>query len=263
MPNVASLTDLVNIVRLNSPIIWYGLMAPIWLVALLGCGWAQYRDHYRRRRFLTTYHAFAAQATGPAASNPLGAPGGVSGAVAPPKTRAMEYTAPRPTPALQAYRGSDWLDVHCDVVVGRPSKEFDGASTLCASDALPWSARASHDRPKILSCRSSLPGIATSLLLLPGDGEAQPAVAAAPPKTILQSFQDFTLRRHFHASHLEYPPTSNLQGFVRLFGWQCVILMTVLCGGIWFGVVQEGSAFVRLLQVRARARARAQRDASG
>ena len=87
-------------------------------------------------------------------------------------------------------------------------------------------------RPKVLSCRSSLGGIATSILLGPGDLSRPVVVEPEERPGWCRVFLRFHFRKHLHASHLDYPITSNITGPVRILGWQCLLLVNVLLMGV-------------------------------
>ena len=263
-PNVISLGDLVNIVRMNSPIIWYGLLVPVWLIAIVGCCWSQYRDRYRRREFISQHHLFAVlQSDGPGLSNPL----------APRSSEARKnplpiaYTATRETPHLQVgkmfdcYNATAW-DPATDLsnmpstrsleVEGRNSWEPEFRKSVEVLQQSVPSCRTSTSegiRPNMPSCCSRIGAVGTSCFL--GDGDLARPVVVEPEKervSVFKVFLNFHFRQHFHLSHLDYPITSNILGPVRILGWQCLLLVNVLLMGVWFSATAGSAWYLRIIQ---------------
>ena len=67
-PNVMTSLDLQKFVEFNCPLVWCGLIGPIWLLMLLGCLWRARRDRVRRQNFIATYHTFMVKTAAPASS---------------------------------------------------------------------------------------------------------------------------------------------------------------------------------------------------
>ena len=87
-------------------------------------------------------------------------------------------------------------------------------------------------RPKVLSCHSSFGIIATSSFLGSNDLSRPAVVEQQQHRGCCDVFLRFHFRKHLHASHLDYPITSNITGPVRILGWQCLLLVNVTLMGV-------------------------------
>ena len=76
---------------------------PVWFIAILGCCWSQYRDRYRRRRFVSEHHVFAVL-QGDGLNNPLDPPRPSDARDT--RSKTVAYDPSTESPHLRAYSQS-------------------------------------------------------------------------------------------------------------------------------------------------------------